>query len=191
MRAAAEKKLGVQYLERSLDEAELASLRGKTDCIINSANNLLLHKQNTGIAGEIVKMGGAAVLKFSDEEKKRWGGSVPVGKAAWTPGGGFKGIVHAVALAYIKDGNKKSLKLAPATPKTVQDAFYEGLVLAAKKGCGKVAALVMCARAGYSTVPADKAPAEMLEQMKKAIERAAAGGVSLKQTLLYTKIATK
>lgn len=160
-----------------LTAESLPALALWVDCVVNSANNHLLTPGVTGIAGAILKAGGAQIQQASDMAKANYeGGTVPIGDAVWTeiafddePGSSGCGVVHAVAMAY--DSNGRRVK---ATPVSVRQAFHAALLLAHARGCRTIAAKLMCARPGYSDLSAAKAdvgaPLTMLESMLAAVE---------------------
>ncbi|KAG8459468.1 hypothetical protein KFE25_012803 [Diacronema lutheri] len=158
----------VQLVAGRLDDlASLALLARRVDCVVNSANAALLTRGVSGIAGALLALGGEALLRESDAAKAAAGGEVPVGRAVWTGAGalGCRGIAHAVALRYGPRGRE------PATPAAVEAAFLDALRVADEHACASLACYVMCARAGFSTVPSSSdAPAVMLAAMLAAIE---------------------
>lgn len=160
----------------------LVAVASRVDCIVNSANNHLLSRKCTGIAGALRKAGGPELQKASDEAKRHLGGIVPVGEAVWTGGGRLPcGVVHAVGLAY-------SPQRVLATPQTVRQSFAAALRVAAANGCRKAAVKLMCARPGYSTVPASDAPAVMLSAMLAGaddVRRKRGEAFSLEQVLIF------
>jgi len=144
----------------------IPSIARRVDCIVNSANSRLLTSGCTGIAGALLKAGGAAIQKESDAAKAAAGGAVPIGRCVITGGGTLPcKVVHAVALAY--EGGS----MVPATPEAVRHSSAAALRLAIEHGARTVATKLMCARPGYSTVdPPSDAPKVMLRAMLAAIE---------------------
>lgn len=79
-----------------------------TDAIVNAANEYLAH--GSGVARAIVRRGGPAIQRESDEWVRRHG-RVPTGSAAITSGGQLKAryVIHAVGPVY--DGTERSAQL--------------------------------------------------------------------------------
>jgi O-acetyl-ADP-ribose deacetylase (regulator of RNase III) len=80
----------------------------ETDAIVNAANENLAH--GGGVAGAIVRRGGAEIQRESDAWVRERG-RVPTGSAAITGGGRLaaKHVIHAVGPAY--DGTPRSAEL--------------------------------------------------------------------------------
>lgn len=172
----------VKFVKSDLTTSTLKGL--KDACIVVSANTGLLSKKATGIAGKVVAVGGKALLKASKKETKKWGGTVPVGKAAWTSGGGFKGIAYAVTMSYkTKNGKKTRVK---ATPEAVRKAFAAALRVCGKHKCKVVATTILSARAGYSNQPENKAKEVMRKAMLKGVDDVKKDGVKLEKLKIYT-----
>lgn len=82
----------------------------ETDAIVNAANEYLAH--GGGVAGAIVRKGGPAIQRESDEWVRRYG-PVPTGSAAITSGGRLKAryVIHAVGPVYDRAGPERSAQL--------------------------------------------------------------------------------
>ena len=91
-----------------------------TDAIVNAANSMLAH--GGGVAGAIVRKGGAVIQQESDAI-----GGVPVGGAASTGAGRLKAkrVIHAVG-PMMGEGDEDN-KLRSATIRTLELADREGL----------------------------------------------------------------
>lgn len=155
----------ITTIHAELTDKRLDAWRQKGACIVVSANTKLLScaERCTGIAAKVFRLGGENLVDASNEELKHQGGQVPVGKAAFSAGGGFKGVVYAVTMAY-KNGQR-----VPATYDTVQSSFHAGLKEAEKHGCHIIVTPVLSARAGYSVYPEKEAKTEMYEAMRHAV----------------------
>ena len=163
----------VELIQDNLSQDNLDEVAEEYDCIINSANNLLLTKGSTGIAGALVAKGGGAIMRASNKKKAEYGGRVPIGHAVAHSGGDLNcGIVHAVGMGYGKD-SKRIL----ATPDKVLESFSNALTVATDEGHTTAAIKLMCSRAGYSTVEPEKAPKVMLQAMLSAAVKAANCGL--------------
>lgn len=169
----------VHFIEQDMTIATLKALRKQGACIVVSANTGLLTKGATGIAGKVEAVGGRQLLEASNREKKRWGGKVPVGKAAWAVGGGFKGVAFAVTMEY------KAGQRVLATPETVRRSFANALRISNKHSCNLVATTVLSARSGYHNLPEDKARKGMATAMLRAVDDAKKDGVRLDSVRIY------
>jgi len=106
-----------------LVEGDITAL--DTDAIVNAANEHLAH--GGGVAGAIVRQGGPAIQRESDEWVRRHG-TVKTGSAAITSGGNLKAryVIHAVGPVY--DGTPRSAQsLAAAVRAALQLADEHGL----------------------------------------------------------------
>lgn len=85
-----------------------------TDAIVNAANEQLAH--GGGVAGAIVRKGGARIQQESDEWVRQHG-RVPTGHAAITSGGNLRAryVIHAVGPVY--DGTPRSAELLASAVK--------------------------------------------------------------------------
>lgn len=172
-------EIGVQFIEADISISTLKELRSQGACVVVSANTQLLTPGATGIAGKVEAVGGKDLMQASDREKKAWGGQVPVGKAAWTSAGGFRGVAFAVTLSY------KNGKRVPATPDTVRKSFAAALQIAYKHNCKLIATTILSAREGYSSVPPKEAKTTNAKAMLSGIADAKKAGVSIETLRIY------
>lgn len=98
----------IQVCKTTLELVEGDITQMATDAIVNAANEYLAH--GSGVAGAIVRRGGPAIQRESDEWVRRHG-RVPTGSAAITSGGQLRAryVIHAVGPVY--DGTERSAQL--------------------------------------------------------------------------------
>ena len=83
-----------------------------TDAIVNAANSKLQH--GGGVAGAILKKGGATIQEESNTWVRAWGGEISVGATAITSGGNLKAryVIHAVGPRMGEGDEDEKLKRA-------------------------------------------------------------------------------
>jgi O-acetyl-ADP-ribose deacetylase (regulator of RNase III) len=115
-------EIQIGHTTLALVEGDITEL--ETDAIVNAANEHLAH--GGGVAGAIVRKGGPAIQRESDEWVRRHG-PVPTGSSAITLGGKLKArhVIHAVGPVY--DGTPRSADLlASATRSALRMADERG-----------------------------------------------------------------
>lgn len=146
-------------------------LEADTDAVVISANNWL--KAGSGAARAAVDRGGPDVAAALRLHRQR-AAPLPRATVVTLPGGHLQDgsgrrrhLIHVVTTWYDR-GPDGRLALTLATPQHVFEAATAALREAARLEARSVAIMPMCARPGYSVVPAEDAPRVMTQQVLQA-----------------------
>ncbi|ADU96338.1 macro domain-containing protein [Thermovibrio ammonificans] len=113
--------------EREVNGCTFKAVQGditeeSTEAIVNPANSLLKH--GGGVAGAIVRKGGAVIQKESDALVER-NGPVPVGSAVYTSAGNLKAkyVIHTVGPVWGEGNEEEKLRRAVRSALRVADSL--------------------------------------------------------------------
>ncbi len=134
-----------------VEEGDISAFDG--DAVVNAANNHLV--LGAGVAGAILRRGGATIQEECDEYVRR-NGPARVGEAALTGAGDLPArfVIHAAAM-----GDE------PASATTIQSATRNSLHIAAENGIRSLAFPVL--GAGIGGFPFDRSARIMVDEIRR------------------------
>lgn len=138
------------------------------DAIVNAANSHLQH--GGGVAGAIVRKGGAVIQEESDRI-----GFVPVGRAALTSAGTLRAtyVIHAVG-PRMGEGDEDN---------KLRSAVVSALALAAEKGLRSVS--LPAISSGIFGFPKDRCAALLVGETKAFLEQRRGPGLALVEFCIF------